>query len=55
MVRGKENACMPFKNKIAAALLALVAFPVAASAAIRQYMPTRPAFTRTSNRDLPGA
>ena len=31
MVRGKENVCMPFKNKIAAALFGLVALPVAAA------------------------
>ena len=34
MVRGRENAWMPFKNKIAAALFGLVALPVAASAAL---------------------
>src|SRR5882762_3939451 len=33
MVRGKENVCMPFKNKIAAALFGLVALPIAAASA----------------------
>ena len=33
MVRGKENVCMPVKNKIAAALFGLVALPIAAASA----------------------